>query len=184
MKFRILSRDNIDQYIDYLRFDKLHNIRDLGGMRGVEGKHVMRGKFIRCGHLAELSDSDKEKLQSLVSLVVDFRSEGERAEKPDIILPGIDYRHIPILDSLTAGITREEEADRNVFSTLLLKPAEAKEYMCNMYRTFAKSDHAVSGYCSFLGLLMERHDKAILWHCTAGKDRRMLSPPKEGITTS
>lgn len=154
-----------------LKFDQLRNIRDLGGMQGADGKRIVQGKFIRCGHLAELSESDKAKLQSLTSVVVDFRTDGERAEKPDACLPGISYYHVPILDSLTGGITREEEADRDVFSTLLLKPVEAKAYMCNMYRAFAEREHAVSGYAVFLGLLMEKREKAILWHCTAGKDR-------------
>ena len=141
-----------------LAFDKLHNIRDVGFLETKDGKKLVTGKLFRCGHLAELSDEDYEKLACLVNIVVDFRTDGEREEKPDIEIPGIRYYHIPIMDSLTAGITREEEADQNVFSRLLLKPAEAKQYMCDMYRTFATSEFAVSQYAVFLRLLLQEED--------------------------
>lgn len=173
-----------------LIYDKLHNIRDLGGERTQDGRQIVTGKLIRCGHLAELTEEDQTKLTELVDTIVDLRSDGERSEKPDLKIDGTAYHHIPIVDSLTAGITREEEADQNVFSRLLLKPKEAKEYMCAMYRTFARNDQAISQYSKLLRLLMEPHERAVLWHCTAGKDRagigaaileEILGVPREDV---
>lgn len=41
-------------------------------------------------------------------------------------LHNIRYHHIPVLDSLTAGITREKAADRNVFSRFGAEPDKAR----------------------------------------------------------
>ena len=154
-----------------LFFEKLHNIRDLGGMCTADGRRIVSGRLVRCGNLSELSESDRAAFASLADTVIDFRTDGERGEKPDIELPGIQYHHIPILDSLTAGITREESADRNIFSRLGAKPDLARQYMCDMYHVFAESDFAAAQYASFVRLLMQPGEKAIVWHCTAGKDR-------------
>ena len=42
--------------------------------------------------------------------------------------------------------------------------------MIRMYRAFA-GDYAVKGYAEFVRLLLQGNKKAMLWHCTAGKDR-------------
>ena len=154
-----------------LSFEKLHNIRDLGGMYTSDGRRIVSGKLVRCGNLSELSENDRGEFASLADIVIDFRSDGERREKPDIELSGIQYHHIPILDSLTEGITREESADRNIFSRLGADPEKARQYMCDMYHTFAENDFAAAQYGAFIRLLMKPGEKAIVWHCTAGKDR-------------
>ncbi len=42
--------------------------------------------------------------------------------------------------------------------------------MCEMYRSFTQ-ESAISQYKAFIKVLFEDHDKAVIWHCTAGKDR-------------
>lgn len=90
-----------------LVFEKLHNIRDLGGMRASDGRRIVSGKLVRCGDLSEFSGQDRKAFALLSDTVIDFRTDGERREKPDIKIPGIRYHHIPVLDSLTAGIIEE-----------------------------------------------------------------------------
>jgi protein-tyrosine phosphatase len=154
-----------------LVFEKLHNIRDLGGMRASDGRRIVSGKLVRCGDLSEFSGQDRKAFALLSDTVIDFRTDGERREKPDIKIPGIRYHHIPVLDSLTAGITREKAADRNVFSRFGAEPDKARRYMCDMYHSFAESDLAAAGYAQFIRILMKPHERAVVWHCTAGKDR-------------
>ena len=154
-----------------LSFEKLHNIRDLGGMDAYDGKNIISGRLIRCAQLSELSDSDRKELAALTDTVVDFRTDGERSEKPDIELPQISYYHIPIIDSLTAGITREKAADQDLFGRLASEPVKAKQYMCDMYHSFAENDFAADQYARFIRLIMQPREKAVIWHCTAGKDR-------------
>ena len=54
---------------------------------------------------------------------------------------------------------------------LMFKPDISLDYMCNLYRQFILTDHSVREYSKFVHILLDEHDKAILWHCTAGKDR-------------
>ena len=154
-----------------LVFEKLHNIRDLGGMRASDGRRIVSGKLVRCGDLSEFSGQDRKAFALLSDTVIDFRTDGERREKPDIKIPGIRYHHIPVLDSLTAGITCEKAADRNVFSRFGAEPDKARRYMCDMYHSLAESDLAAAGYAQFIRILMKPHERAVVWHCTAGKDR-------------
>lgn len=153
-----------------LEFEKLHNIRDLGGMKTSDGRYICSGCFFRGGHLANVCPADRDKLQSMIDMIVDFRSVGEKIENPDIAIEGVSYIHIPIVDSLTAGISREKESDQNIIAKLALKSKDAKNYMCDMYRKFA-DEHAVRQYSEFVHLLLNNNGKRILWHCTAGKDR-------------
>lgn len=154
-----------------LSFERLTNIRDLTGMQTPDGRTVRPGKLIRCGHLANLTDRDQSALTGRVSVIADFRSYKEKSRQPDREISGAEYHHIPIVDDLTAGISREEESDKTAVAMLLLRPKEALEYMCNMYRAFALTDFGVSQYAKFIRILEQPHDGAVLWHCTAGKDR-------------
>ena len=158
-----------------LSFEKLHNIRDLGGMAVADGRRIISGRLVRCGDLSEVSKGDRAGLTLLAETVVDLRTDSERREKPDVEIPGIIYHHIPIVDSLTAGITREKAADREVFSRLGDKPEKARQYMCDLYHAIAESDFAAGQYARFIRIIMQQRSKAVLWHCTAGKDRAGLA---------
>ncbi len=59
-----------------------------------------------------------------------------------------------------------------------------------MYRSLALSEGISTQYAAFIRLLLEEHEKAVLWHCTAGKDRagiasviveEILGIPREDI---
>ncbi len=62
--------------------------------------------------------------------------------------------------------------------------------MFTLYRFFPTSDFAMAQYARFFRILLEPHEKAVLWHCTAGKDRagiasvimeEILGVPRETI---
>ena len=149
----------------------LHNTRDLGGLRTADGRAIRPGKLIRSGHLYDAKGDDLQRLAPLVDTVVDFRTPKEREEKPDPALPGVTNLHLPIVDTLTAGLSREREADKAMFARLARDPEGAREYMRTTYRNFVTGDFALSQYSRFIRVLLEPHERAVLWHCTAGKDR-------------
>lgn len=173
-----------------LAFEKLHNIRDLGGMRAADGRTIRPGRLIRGGHLADLVEADARQMEEMVSVIVDFRTPEEVGRQPDRQFPGVEYHHLPAVESLTEGISREEESDRDVISRLMFLPDKSREYMAGQYRIFATSDRTAAQYAKFIDLLTVPRERAVFWHCTAGKDRaglgaifteEILGVPREDI---
>ena len=150
--------------------EKLNNTRDLGGMPTRDGRHIRDGVLYRSGHLYDASTKDLAALRAQVGLVVDFRSVSERAEKPDPDF-GQVYVHLPIFDVPAASAARDDASDKVSFSTVARDPQGAAEYMARTYRSFIRDSFARAQYAAFLRLLTEPREKAVLWHCTAGKDR-------------
>lgn len=152
-------------------FEKLYNTRDLGGMNAAGGRKIKSGKLIRSGHLYFASENDLAWLSGRIGLIVDFRNKQEAKEKADPKLPGADYVHLPIIQEMVTGITREEKSFGQIMNELLHDPAGALAYMQQVYTTFVTNDFAISQYAHFLELLLQEREGAVLWHCTAGKDR-------------
>ena len=82
-------------------FHKLDNTRDLGGMPAADGRRICSGRLFRSGQLYDADEFDRQKLEEMLDLVVDLRTEKERSEKPDPDLAGVQYCSIPALDSFT-----------------------------------------------------------------------------------
>ena len=139
------------------------NMRDLGGYRTSDGRHVKWGRIIRSDDLHSLTDEDLAYLASIpVKTVADFRSPQEVRAMPDKLSPqGMTYVGLPItpgsLDDLQSYIAMTPEE------------VEAKMEWMNVY--FATSDEGRERYREFFRLLKETDDAAILFHCSAGKDR-------------
>lgn len=154
-----------------IEFEGLSNTRDLSGMISADGRKIINGRLIRSGQLYSASSGDLERLSEMVSLVIDFRSEKEQAEHPDPVIPGVAAIHLPVFQNITAGITRDTASDQAALSMLAQDPEKARQYMIRIYTGFVKNDFCVSQYSRFVHLLLQPREKAVLWHCTAGKDR-------------
>ena len=145
-----------------LPMDGAHNTRELGGYRTADGKSVKWGMLFRSDKLSDISETDQEYLQSLgIKKIVDFRSEEEKAEDPDIIPSGISYVEMPI--SVDGAMRSKIEA--------VLKgetDKEVKSFLIDANREFVTSYTDV--YENFLRGLIDE-DAPTLFHCTAGKDR-------------
>ncbi len=153
-----------------LQLEKLNNTRDLGGMPARDGRRIRNGLLYRSGHLYGASPKDLAVLRERVGLVVDFRSISERSEKPDPDF-GQGYMHLPVFDIPAASVERDEASNEASFHTVARDPQGAREYMAHTYRSFVRDGFARAQYAKFLRSLIEPHEKAVLWHCTAGKDR-------------
>ena len=93
-----------------IEFEQLNNTRDLGGIVVQDGYMIVTDRLIRSGRLGIGSESDIERIGELVSVVVDFRSDNERSETPDPDIPGVVNIHIPIIDDLAAGVSRDQKS--------------------------------------------------------------------------
>ena len=145
-----------------LPMDGSHNTRELGGYKTTDGKTIKWGKLFRSDKLSDISKTDQAYLQNLgIKKIVDFRSEQEKAEDPNIIPTGISYVEMPI--SVDGAIRSKIEAvlkgetDREVQSFLIDANKEFVTNYADVYENFLR------------GLIDE--DAPTLFHCTAGKDR-------------
>ena len=50
-------------------------------------------------------------------------------------------------------------------------PDDSRQYMLGIYTGFIETESAAGSFGNFLRILLEKHEKGVLWHCTAGKDR-------------
>lgn len=163
--------------IERITLEGLPNTRDLGGYPAADGKKIRPHRLIRSGELINLTEADKKKLIQEYGLcsVVDFRTTAECTERPDPELPGVTNTHIQILDEGTLGLTREKKSDEDMLTSLMQQMQTdgitAEGYMERMYADFIDSEFARKQYRKFFELLLSQEEGAMLWHCTAGKDR-------------
>ena len=88
----------------------LSNTRDLGGMRGADGRFIASSRLIRSGQLYNGTAEDIRYFSDHVSLVVDFRTEDERDEKPDPAIKNVANLSLPIhFDNIVSNT--KEHAD-------------------------------------------------------------------------
>ena len=139
------------------------NFRDLGGYPTVDGRHVRWKKIYRSGELSRLTTADYERLSQLgIAVVCDFRRDSERnaaptkwqgANAPAILnVPGDQKEREPAAGGAGAG------SPQTTLSPLLM--AAYPEYPTTMAPAFR----------SVIQQILTR-DGAVLYHCTAGKDR-------------
>lgn len=164
--------------ISRISFEKLNNTRDLGQFTTEDGRRIRPRRLLRSGNLHSLSLEDRAILQNdyQLKIVVDFRTETEKDAEPDTKIGKVQYEWLPILDEATMGISREQESSKDglkMLADFLMRPGfDAKEYMKNTYKQLVLSDFSRKQYRRFFDILMDApEDGAVLWHCSAGKDR-------------
>jgi protein-tyrosine phosphatase len=142
--------------------DGASNFRDVGGLATSHGSHVRRARVYRSDHLARLSAADQQRLLALgVTHCVDLRGHLEREVTP-YHLPGAQHEHLAIEPTVLVRL-RELRAKGQQPSRM-----EAVDIMRDTYRAFVRQQGPV------FGRLLTRigtHGEALVFHCTAGKDR-------------
>jgi len=161
-----------------IKFEGLHNVRDLGGTTVAGGFEVVSGKMLRSDQLADASEADLVKLGELgIGKVIDLRSAVGRDEKPDPEIAGAVNLYLPIIEDVRAGITRDSKSDARIIEMLSrgedIDPSLVDQHMELMYRRFVSDPFAIAQYARFVDEIIEsaKRGEAVLWHCTAGKDR-------------
>ena len=164
MERPIHKNNNTFQSEEYrlLPMDGAFNTRELGGYKTTDGKSVKWGVLFRSDKLSDISENDQKYLQSLgIKRIVDFRSEAEKTEDPNIIPEGINYIETPI---------NVDGAMRSKIEAVLKGETkkEIKSFLVDANKEFVTNYTSV--YEDFLRGLIDE-DGPTLFHCTAGKDR-------------
>ncbi len=135
------------------------NFRDLGGYVTIDYRRIKSGRIYRAADISKLTDSDMEELKRRkIYTVIDFRGEEEAAKAPDRLLPGTDYLLLPAGSGNThdlAAFVGDQKSGTDVMTAFYSDISFFKE----KYRPF------------FRKLLTLPDTSAVVFHCSAGKDR-------------
>ena len=152
-----------------IHLQSLPNTRDLGALMTKDGRHILPRKLLRSGSLYHVSLADQDMLLEdyKLSTVIDFRTEAEREQKPDTIMKGVEYYPIPVLDEETSGITQAG----TLMDMLTNFDQVPDEFICKQYENLVRDEICIKQYANFLDVVLHQKKGAVLWHCSAGKDR-------------
>ncbi|MFC0508437.1 tyrosine-protein phosphatase [Micromonospora costi] len=139
-------------------FATLFNFRDVGGLRGRDGRTVRPGRLYRSDSLHRIDDTDREAFAALgIRTVVDLRRPHE-VER--------DGR-VPDFDGLTWHNIHPEHAE---WGENPYRPgSDLARYLADRYADLAQTGTA--GLGKAVGLLADSANAPVVVHCVAGKDR-------------
>lgn len=155
------------------------NARQLGGYR-IEDKRIRDGILIRTAALNQATPEALEALQNKyrVQTVIDLRMSQEQNHIPDPAIPGAMNIHLPVIemeDMLTDVDPKlieqfsDPQMDRMVMFNMAYETGMLNE---KLYTDFLLKDRGRVAYRGFFEALLDLQEgRAILWHCTDGKDR-------------
>ena len=133
------------------------NFRDLGGYPAAGGKTVKWGHIYRSADIGKLTDGDLKTLQHQhITVDCDLRGPDEVSKSPDRLPAGVAYVNLPAgSENVRLGTN---------YATMNLDSM--------MRATYTRTDHLKAKYKPLFDQLLGLDDSnALLFHCTAGKDR-------------
>lgn len=142
------------------------NLRDLGGWPVADGRRVRRGILFRSATLARLTEADVATVAGLgLRTVCDLRGIEEAAHNPSRLPEGAERIALPIEPSVGASLR-----------DLVRREQSTGEDVVGLLRT-AYLDYGtrfIGAYRGLFELLLDPGRHALLFHCSAGKDRTGL----------
>lgn len=159
------------------------NARELGGYKTEDGRTVRRGILLRT---AKLSGATEEDIQRLISeyhlaVVVDFLGDNEIEKNPDPDISGARNLNLQIIDNEEEPLPEEIAAEIEALKTqngeiskldMLRLAIKYGTFSDQMYVDFLSSDKGKAGYRQLFDELLDLpKGRAILFHCSEGKDR-------------
>lgn len=178
-----LEENFIHSGFGYMNLSGVMNARDLGGMPTIDGKVIQPGRLIRSGKLEHAKEGDARLLNDLgLRTIVDFRMERERELAPDPIekFSEASIEFIPVVNPSSAqGAPSANVAPgsslRDVLQECKGSNDAAREFIHALYEQLALSEAGRKGFREFFEVVIataeQDADSAVLWHCSAGKDR-------------
>ncbi len=138
----------------------LHNLRDLGGYATAAGGAIPWRRLLRADSPHRLDRAGAAGLEAEgLGTVVDLRTAAELSEAPNPFAarPTVTYAHLPVFDALAPAT---------------LAARGGQEPLAAFYRDML--DHRHEALREILIVIAGARPGAVLFHCTAGKDRTGL----------
>ncbi len=180
-------------------FQGIKNARDLGGIKTADGHTIRRKRLIKSGAISEATPEDLRMLVQdyNVKVIVDLRTEKEKNAMPDPCIPEVSQIWNPLFMSDVQGLgvfkadssdvlmnhlksifvvsSRKdvalEEAIRQVREMISGSEFSPEAYMARLYQKFVNNQIVQKQVKQMFTLLANNRGGAVMWHCSAGKDR-------------
>jgi protein-tyrosine phosphatase len=154
------------------------NFRELGGYPTIDGRHVRRQRVYRSDALSQLHPDDHAILDALpIQLVCDARSVHERSTAPNAwpAVRGVDQvaaRDVHnAIEHMHLDVSNDLRAANKELSRAMLNNPSAEGAHAVMLSTYKAMPRAFIGRLAPVFDWLIATDRAMLVHCTAGKDR-------------
>ena len=180
-------------------FEGILNARDLAGIETADGHKIKKRKLIKSGSICNATAEDLRKLREdyKVKVIVDLRTKAEKDLMRDPCIPGVSQIWNPLFMSDTQGLgifkadssdvllnhlksifvvsSREdcstETAVELVRQMIRQSDFDPSAYMARIYQKFVNNQVVQKQLKQFFKLLANNRGGAVMWHCSAGKDR-------------
>ena len=95
---------------------------------------------------------------------------------PNVEIDGVKYVHVPIVRDLNSRVTGKSDYESRSMADILLTFSQdfggnGYPWMLDFYKNLYSSDYSLSQYKVFFDYLKDNKQGAVIFHCTAGKDR-------------
>lgn len=151
--------------IKEVNLKKVYNFRDIGGLKNKDGKKLKRGKIYRSANLEKLKTSSFKDFEKLgIKKIIDLRTLQEIEDKPDHLPSTVEYINLRAFDDKGDQLT---EARKLVLKGKV-NATDVNMRMLDFYTEYVTEKPEIIK--QIIHEILET-DEAILFHCTAGKDR-------------
>ena len=145
----------------HIALEGAYNIRDLGGYATAQGTQTAWRRFLRADSPHALSEDGQARLQAEgLATVIDLRTGAEIAQTPNPFAKraGVQYVHRPLFTELAPGT--------------LAATADGSCPLLGFYQGALDDRH--EALSDIMTLIAGADEGAVMFHCTAGKDRTGL----------
>ena len=163
-----------------IHLHSIQNARELGGYITDGGRRITNGLLLRTASLNGISDDDIRLLTNVyrVQHIIDFRMAMEMTGAEDPPIDGAAYHHLNVID--LSNLPPQDMPEMDIRSLDLIQMIRMSEQVGmldeNMYVGFLMSETGKKAYADFFRILLDTDpERAVLWHCTGGKDRTGLA---------
>ena len=156
-----------------IHYRHVHAMRDLANCSNFAGIKIKKGVFYRSAFLGKLSAVQaKEFVQYFnIGYVIDLRTNAEKEDQPDLYSDLVQYYHIPILDEFDNPLITKENRNR-ILLDISKNKGGAVKYLERIYRKMVSDEQCLAQFKKIFDIILnKKDDKAIIFHCTQGKDR-------------
>lgn len=152
-----------------VKLDGPLNFRDVGGYRSANGQTVKWNKIYRSDSLSTLTAKDQVKLSKLaITIDCDLRSRYEKHSSPDMAWPNVHLIDLPVY----SDNIEDTQSGHRVFRFLHHIPDMRDNFIGRIYQQTLLSDHSRKMFAKIFTELLELpENEALVYHCSAGKDR-------------